>query len=43
LVEVHPDFPAVGAFGMYIPEIAQDLYLPVLEEHLQVLFTCVEL
>jgi len=43
LVDVGPDGFAVGALGLYAPEVAQRLHLPVLEEYLQVLFSCVEL
>ena len=32
-VDVGPDGSAVGARGLYPPEVAQRLYLPVLEEH----------
>jgi len=32
-VDVFPDGSAVGALGLYPPEVAQRLYLPGLEEH----------
>jgi hypothetical protein len=43
LVDVHPDPSAVGALWVYGPEIAQGIHMPVLEEHLQVLYSSVEM
>ena len=42
VVDVHPDRSAVGAAGLFGPEVTQGLHLPVLEEHLQVVFSGVE-
>ena len=32
-IHIRPYGSAVGALGLYVPEVAQGLHLPVLEEH----------